>query len=264
MENTKTIHTQMLAFQKQSIVIPRKGKNTIGGRSYTYATLDDLILIVKPILLDLGLYFTQTMNDGNITTSVVHAETGIAIRSTLPLGTPSSSQDLGSRITYFRRYELISLLGLTTEDDVDGTGAPSKVEATVKMPEIHHPEVDVVKTIADTVLPVKSSVGVDKLAAEMKAIDQAAQPSKVTTPDPAAQTTQPMQSSLLEEPKDAIQISPAMQKAISAIDSCQNILALKTIDSNIETSQRLTPEEKAQLKPMVAIKMDEINGTTTG
>jgi len=66
---------------------------------------------------------------------LVHVKTGQSIISGIELPQNSDPQKLGSAITYYRRYTLVSLLGLQAEDD-DGNSAkpkpqPIKAEITL-------------------------------------------------------------------------------------------------------------------------------------
>ena len=55
----------------------------------------------------------------------------MCIRDSLPLPTNLNPQQIGSAITYFRRYTLASLLALEVEDD-DGNDASKKPEPKVE------------------------------------------------------------------------------------------------------------------------------------
>jgi hypothetical protein len=97
----------------------------------TYADINALIEAVEPILLDNGLVLLQPVNDLVVTTRIIHAESGEEISSAIALPNASTPQQLGSAITYYRRYTLQSLLSLQAEDD-DGNEAnkaPAKLPA---------------------------------------------------------------------------------------------------------------------------------------
>jgi hypothetical protein len=97
----------------------------------TYADLNALIEAVEPILLDKGLILLQPIKDGKVFTVITNVEDATFVESgiSLPIGIPA--HQMGSAITYFRRYTLSSLLTLQAIDD-DGQQAsqPVKVQKT--------------------------------------------------------------------------------------------------------------------------------------
>jgi hypothetical protein len=79
--------------------------------------------MVLPILHANGLLMTQTtdiMGDMPVVvTTIYHAETGDCIYGSYPLVSMDKNdpQKLGGSLTYARRYALLALLGIATEDD---------------------------------------------------------------------------------------------------------------------------------------------------
>jgi hypothetical protein len=110
---TKTIHTQLLEFQKKIQVIKKDSKNP--HFKNTYASLTQILSEVKPILSEVGIVLTQPILDGNVMTDLSYNGVSIFSSITLPVGL--QPQPLGSAITYFRRYTLASLLALEIDDD---------------------------------------------------------------------------------------------------------------------------------------------------
>lgn len=102
--------------------------STKGSYSYTYADLGSILSAIRKPLSDAGLAVLQSPMSGEagyeLVTKVIHAESGEWAQSILALPVPSSAdvKAVGSAITYARRYALISLLGLATDDD-DGSAA---------------------------------------------------------------------------------------------------------------------------------------------
>jgi hypothetical protein len=105
--------------------LPKVGKNKtadVPGRPYTYAGLDDVSEVILPLLGKHGLSFTAwpTLNDGKLILAyaLLH-ESGEERGGTYPLptGTP---QQIGSAITYARRYCLCAVTGIAADDDDDG------------------------------------------------------------------------------------------------------------------------------------------------
>lgn len=96
---------------------------TGGSYTFSYAPLDTILDKVRPALAANGLALTQIFHGENLVTSLLH-EDGGTIESTLALPRQGSSwQEYGSAITYARRYTLVALLGIASEEDDDGNAA---------------------------------------------------------------------------------------------------------------------------------------------
>lgn len=100
-----------------------------GSYTYSYAPLDVILAAVRPILSANGLALIQRLESPNgqpgIRTELLHAD-GATIAASFPLGPmPNSPQQLGSLLTYLRRYAVVALLGIAAEDDDDARQASS-------------------------------------------------------------------------------------------------------------------------------------------
>jgi hypothetical protein len=97
----------------------------------TYADLNALIEAVEPILLDKGLVLLQPIKEGKVFTIITSIIDSYSVESYIDLPNNLNPQQLGSAVTYFRRYTLQSLLSLQAVDD-DGQHAsqPVKVAKT--------------------------------------------------------------------------------------------------------------------------------------
>ena len=115
------IHAALLKFQSTNISIHKNcTANLGGGRVYKYADLPSVLAAVKPALTDCGLLMIQTIDGESLTTKIVHVASGESIESRLPLETGGLSwHQIGSAISYGRRYALTALLGLAPDDDDD-------------------------------------------------------------------------------------------------------------------------------------------------
>ncbi len=108
-----------------------------GGRySFSYAPLDAILHSVSATLTANGLAVSQLLAnvDGKpaLRTVLLHAS-GDKLEDVCPLPTNGSTspQEFGSLVTYMRRYALVALLGIATEEDDDGNAAQgNKVEGT--------------------------------------------------------------------------------------------------------------------------------------
>jgi len=122
MEN-KTIYQKLLEFQTNIESIKKDGKNSFfkkpNGKESTYATLPNILENVKPILNALKLVLTQPIINGEVLSVITCSETNESIQSGVILPTNLNAQQIGSAITYFRRYTLTSLLSLEIDEDDD-------------------------------------------------------------------------------------------------------------------------------------------------
>lgn len=98
-----------------------------GSYSYTYADLSDVIETSRAVLAQHQLAVVQsydTTADGIfLITTLVH-NSGEWMRSMLPVAnTGGKPQELGSAMTYMRRYAYTALIGVAAEEDDDGAAA---------------------------------------------------------------------------------------------------------------------------------------------
>lgn len=110
---------------------PRKDKTANTGHfSYTYADLASILDHVRPVLARHGLAVTQdvVMAEGRVQVfTLLHHVSG-ETRTYGPLvGRAADSwQQLGSAITYARRYALTACLGIAGDEDTDTQDIPAK------------------------------------------------------------------------------------------------------------------------------------------
>ena len=103
-----------------------KSKQAYG---YKYATLDNLIDMLRMVLPKHGIWFVQTPARQNgvstLTTRVFH-DSGEWIEDTIEMtdtelqGKANDTQRVGASITYYRRYALSAIFGVAADEDVDG------------------------------------------------------------------------------------------------------------------------------------------------
>lgn len=88
-----------------------------------FASLDEIMIEIRPILAKCGLFVQQPIT-GDFITTIVRHESGQFRAFSMPMvewqgqGT-TAIQNLGGAITYMRRYSLGAALALATEDDDD-------------------------------------------------------------------------------------------------------------------------------------------------
>lgn len=107
----------LVAFNQQ---VTNVTKNSKADR-YRYADLAAVLDTVRQPLADCGLAVTQTFDDLTLVTTLWHVS-GESISSRMVLPSleargMNSAQAMGSAISYSRRYSLLSILNLATEDD---------------------------------------------------------------------------------------------------------------------------------------------------
>lgn len=101
-----------------------------------YADLNSILDAVSDTLEAQGVMILQPVHtDGTqnfVTTRLLHVESGEFIDSTMKLEVPKANmQDLGSAISYARRYSLQALLTLQAEDDdANKVSKPTKGNVT--------------------------------------------------------------------------------------------------------------------------------------
>jgi hypothetical protein len=125
-----TLTQRLLEFQKQINVIKKDAKNP--HFKNTYATLKQVLSEVKPILSEVGLLITQPIDERGIGTVITDGKDSIASFIPMPNGLPP--QQLGSAISYFRRYTICSLLSLEIDDDDANTTNKAIVTTPTQKP----------------------------------------------------------------------------------------------------------------------------------
>ncbi len=115
-----SIYEKISAAQTEIGAIAKTSENK--HFDHKYFDVSALLEVVHPALANQGLVVTQPIKQGVVWTIITEIETGDEITSELPLPTGVKAQDIGSAITYYRRYTLQSLLALPAEDD-DGNKA---------------------------------------------------------------------------------------------------------------------------------------------
>jgi len=121
-EQDSGILEALFAFQNEEIQIV---KNT-EGYGYKYASLDTILSQIKVHLKKHNLLYIQPIAGTKLITRIYHVTTGQYIESSVDInslqggGKMNNVQALGAAITYMRRYSLVSVLGLVTEEDLDG------------------------------------------------------------------------------------------------------------------------------------------------
>lgn len=102
-----------------------------------FADLASVRDAVIPALTANGVSVVQTLEapDGNqlVVTRLIHAS-GQWIESRCPMPTPKNMQEMGSAITYARRYSLSAICGIAADEDDDANGAVNDPTVIVSVP----------------------------------------------------------------------------------------------------------------------------------
>src|SRR4029077_1225993 len=85
-----------------------------------YADLAALWDAVRKPLSDNGLSVVQIIRDGRLHTMLLHTS-GQRLCSDYPLPATARPQEMGSALTYARRYSLSALVGIAADEDDDAT-----------------------------------------------------------------------------------------------------------------------------------------------
>lgn len=118
-------------------VRPKDGRP---GYRYRYADLGDVLAAVRPILSGHGLALVQrTVRDEGKTVLVTELRhrSGGTVASEVDLGQSSGNpQAFGGSLTYLRRYELVTLLGIAAEEDTDAQHVEPAGAGQARAPEL--------------------------------------------------------------------------------------------------------------------------------
>jgi hypothetical protein len=107
-----------------------KGKSKAGNEfdyTYKYVDLATISEAVLPLLAGAGLAWTTlpTLEDGGrfVLRYALRHVSGDSLDGAYPLPSAGSPQEIGSAITYARRYTLCSVVGIAPDEDDDGAAA---------------------------------------------------------------------------------------------------------------------------------------------
>ena len=99
-------------------------RTNAGKLMYSYATLDQIIEKTQPALSSNGLCLVQLLNgeDGKLTIeTILFHESGESIQSKVTVAGHPKPQEAGSIITYYKRYSYSAILGISSDEDTDGS-----------------------------------------------------------------------------------------------------------------------------------------------
>lgn len=137
-----TLAAALAAFQSELPTVAKGNEANVRSKTgasfkYSYADLSDISEVVLPLLGKQGLaWTTRPTVDGAqfvLVYELLHGPSGESIQGTYPLPSPSiPAQEMGSAVTYARRYALCAVTGIAPGGD--GAEAPAADDAAVDPP----------------------------------------------------------------------------------------------------------------------------------
>lgn len=148
---TKTLIQKLFELKKKSIVLLKDEQ----AFNYKYADLAQIQAKIAPYLEELKLLIIHATQDGSVVTTIYDVDSEKTISSSIEIGSIETTREwddnkkdklgvvyqtihnkevqqqdpqaVGSIITYYRRYNLLQLLDLKTQDN-DGADASSRAK----------------------------------------------------------------------------------------------------------------------------------------
>lgn len=128
-EQINELAASLVAFQQEMPQVKKENtaevvsKRTGGKFQYKYADLADVYSAALPVSTKNGIAIIQGFTDGCLQTRILHSSGQWMEDEGLKLPVELPPQELGSAITYFRRYGALSALGIAPEEDDDAGSA---------------------------------------------------------------------------------------------------------------------------------------------
>lgn len=121
-----------------------KLQRDVSAYNYKYADLNQIQEKLWDVLQEQKLLVLHRVQDNQVMTKIINTEnTEEFVESTIPMAEWTKAQDKGSEITYYRRYNLLSLLDLEVEDDDGKKAQDSKpIKKEVDLPWIAQENID--------------------------------------------------------------------------------------------------------------------------
>lgn len=123
------IYQKLFKLQQEIGAISKDSKNPFFKSSYF--DINQLVDKLLPLLKQNKLLLLQPIVKNEVYAIIQDTESDGRVVSSIPLPEIQDPQKIGGAITYYRRYALVSLLGLQADDD-DGNTATGKTNQKVK------------------------------------------------------------------------------------------------------------------------------------
>jgi ERF superfamily len=122
----KNIYKRIIEFQSNMSNVAKDANNPFFKSKY--APLDTIQQMIKKPLSDAGLGYTQYPTSEGLKT-VLFDENGNTLEGSYPMVLTGKPQEVGSAMTYAKRYSLVGILGIIVGgDDDDGNLAQQQVQ----------------------------------------------------------------------------------------------------------------------------------------
>lgn len=119
-ETQKELIAALLAAQQKFPAVEKTKSGQAGNRKFKYAPLEEIKALCDPVLWEHGLLVTQGADGHYVITRLEHVS-GEWRETRMPMNeVHASDQAYGIEFSYKRRYSYQAILGIVTEDDVDG------------------------------------------------------------------------------------------------------------------------------------------------
>jgi hypothetical protein len=133
------LFTALAKAQAEFVEMDRDAQVKFDNRMFKYATLAEVLASVRPALNKYGLALLQPFDGDKVTTILALGSTRIEVDVLLPNW--ANVQALGSALTYVKRYQLKSMLGVNDGEDDDGLTASGSDKKAEPRPRATPPEV---------------------------------------------------------------------------------------------------------------------------
>jgi hypothetical protein len=135
----KELFNAVSNFQAECPKISKDSNNPFfsdAKRKVNYASLPHILTVITPILKKNGLLIVQPVLNNCVVTKLIHIETGQMLESVYDIVCKDSTnaQQIGSGVSYARRYSLTSILNLNIDDESDDDGNSATNNGTSTLP----------------------------------------------------------------------------------------------------------------------------------
>lgn len=121
-----SIHKKL--FEITSTMDKMKKDSTNPFYNSRYFDVNQLIEALRPQFIKHDLLLLQPIENDRVISRIIDVESGDSVEAGIKLSDNVKPQDIGSEITYYRRYTLQSLLGVEAEDDDGNRSSKLKSE----------------------------------------------------------------------------------------------------------------------------------------
>ncbi len=179
-KETAELDKALVAFNLKFNAVGKDSAIQIPGRKdKKYASLDTIMIAVRPLLAECGLFVQQPIAGDKVVTIIRH--TSGQFRAASMTFAPMSGngtnalQNAGGGFTYIKRYAISAILSLATEEDDDGQSGTIKPEAKATKPPIKPPVVEKVTDEKVAIKVLESALSIEDLGSRWFTIAPATQ-----------------------------------------------------------------------------------------